>query len=204
MPANYAARLGAFLDLGRHAGLAVIDIVHFNPKTSIGRNNVLTYRRHKSGQVASILLAPEVAARLRAIPGEDGSDADKPFRFVDTEVEANCQTWRARFQSLCAAVGIKEVETEVGTKHPPRPHMLRDTMAISMIVSGVGLDNVAKALGHASTAMTQRSYLFWVKQRLDHCIEDQRLGLQRAAEAAAREAEQEQEPEPETAAAAVN
>jgi hypothetical protein len=34
-------------------------------------------------------------------------------------------------------------------------------------------------LGHATTVMTQRSYLQWIKKRLDHCIEDQRQALTR-------------------------
>ena len=197
MPQNFAARLGAFIDLGRHGGLAVVDIVHFEPKTNLGKNNVLTYRRKKSGQIASVLLPSEVAARLRAIPPEKGSDASKPFRVAGTDVETNTQTWRARFQSLCALVGINEVETEIGTKHPPRPHMLRDTCAISAIVNGVALDNVSKMLGHATSQMTEKNYLFWVKRRVDACIEDQRRGLDRAA-AAAPEAEPEPEAEPAT------
>jgi hypothetical protein len=52
-------------------------------------------------------------------------------------------------------------------------------------------------LGHATTQMTERNYLFWIKRRLDACIEDQRRGLERAA--AAQETEQaEQDAEPAT------
>lgn len=184
MPGNYAARLGAFLDCGRWCGMAVADIVNFSPRVNLGKNNVVTYRRHKNGQIASILLDPVVAARLRSIPPEEGSDPDKPFRFHGTDVETNRQTWRARFQNLCATAGITKVETEIGVTRPIHPHMLRDSFAISAIISGVSLENVAKMLGHASTTMTQRSYLFWVKQRIDHCIEDQRAALARRAQVA--------------------
>jgi integrase len=200
LPKNFAARLGAFIDCGRYGGMAIIDICHFEPKVNLGRNNVLTYRRKKSGEVASVLIPPEVAARLRCIPPEDGSDPDKPFRFPGTNVATNCQTWRKRFQNLCAMVGITEVETEIGTKHQPRPHMLRDSAAIAAIVNGVSLDNVAKLLGHANSQMTEEHYLFWVKRRVDSCIEDQRRGLDRAAAAAQEEAE----PEPDTAPATIN
>ena len=196
MPENYAARLGAFIDCGRYGGMAIVDIVNFSPKVSLGKNNVLTYRRKKSGQIASVLLAPEVAARLRTIPAEKGSDPERPFLFADTDVETNKQTWRYRFQALCAMVGIVEVETETGVKKVPHPHMLRDTFAINAIVHGVALDNLSKALGHATTAMTQRSYLFWVKARVDHCIEDQRLALER--QAAATEAESPEQDAPPT------
>jgi integrase len=199
MPENYAARLGAFLDLARHGGLAVVDIVAFAPRTNIAANNVLTYRRQKFGQIASVLLPPEVAQRLRSIPPEKGSDPNRPFMFPGAEPEANRQTWRSRFQRLCAFAGIKEVETEVGARKPPRPHQLRDSFAISAIVNGVAVDNVAKMCGHASSQMTEKNYLFWIKQRLDACVEDQRRALDRAA--AAREAEA---AEPEAEPATVN
>jgi hypothetical protein len=67
-PENYVERLGAFIDLGRWGAMAIIDILYFSPKLNLGDNNVLTYRRRKTGQIASVLLAPEVAARLRAVP----------------------------------------------------------------------------------------------------------------------------------------
>jgi len=199
MPENYSARLGAFLDCGRFGGMAVMDIVFFSPRVNLGKNNVLTYRRRKNGQIASVLLPAEVAARLRAVPPELGSDPELPFRFPDTAKETNAQVWRARFQNLCRFIGINEVETEMGVKRPAHPHMLRDTLAINAIVNGVGLENVARMLGHASTAMTERSYLFWVRQREDHSIAEQRMALERQA-AAATEAE----PEPYTPPPLVN
>ena len=190
MPANYAARLGAFMDAGRWAGMAIIDIVFFSPRLSLGDNDVLTYRRRKSGVVASVLLAPEVAARLRSIPAEEGSDPERPFRFSGSEA-VNAQLWRARFKALCAFAGVTEIETENGRKVEPHPHALRDTCAIDSILRGVSLENVAKLLGHATTQMTQRSYLLWIKQRIDYSIEDQRRALER------RQAEPEAEsPEP--------
>jgi integrase len=184
MPDNYAARLGAFIDLGRWGGMALCDIVLFCPRVNLGPNDVLTYRRRKTRQIATVLLDPQVASRLRAIPPEEGSEPDRPFRFSGQPEESNRQLWRARFKSLCEFAGIREVETEIGVVHEPHPQMLRDSFAIDAISRGVSLDNVAKALGHATTVMTQRSYLFWVKKREDHCIEDQRQALARRAQAA--------------------
>lgn len=184
MPENYAARLGAFMDLGRWAGMALCDIVKFSPRVNLEDNNVLTYRRHKSGEIAQIALDPAVAARLRSIPPEAGSDPAHPFRFPGTNEEGNRQLWRARFKSLCDLAGVTEIETENGVMRSPHPHALRDTFAIGAIVSGVRLENVAKMLGHATTLMTERSYLFWVKKREDHCIEDQRAALARRVQVA--------------------
>jgi integrase len=182
LPANYAARLGAFLDAGRWGGMAIVDIVFFSPRTNLSDNDILTYRRRKNGQIASVLLPADVAARLRSIPPEEGSDPERPFRFPGS-VAVNCQLWRARFKGLCDLAGVTEIESEDGRKREPHPHALRDTCAIDAIVRGVSLENVSKLLGHATTQMTQKSYLFWIKKRVDSCIEDQRQALARRLQA---------------------
>jgi integrase len=197
LPDNFAARMTAFIDLGRYGGMAITDIVFFQPKVSLGKNNVLVYRRRKNNQVASVLLPAKIAARLRSIPPETGSDPERPFRF-STDPEVNCETWRYRFQAICRSVGITEIETEIGKKRAPNVHMLRDSLAIGAIVSGVGIDNVSRMLGHRSTQTTQKSYLFWIAKRDDFCIEDQRKALERAAAA------QEAEPEPDVPPTLVN
>jgi integrase len=182
LPANYAERLGCFCDLGRWGGMAICDIVLFRPKEQMSANNVLTYRRlkiKKRVQLAQVLLDPAVAARLRSIPVEPGVDAEQPFRFKGTDRHSR-NIWRERFQKLCGQAGITEIETEIGTRVRPHPHMLRDTCAISALLRGVRLENVSKMLGHATTEMTQRAYLTWCKERLDYSIEDQRAALARA------------------------
>jgi integrase len=181
--ANYAVRLRAFIEAGRWGGMAVRDIVLFTPARNLD-GNVLSYRRHKnrtktSNPVAIVELYPEVAKRLRSIPGEVGSSAEQPFRFPDSTLDQNCQLWRQRFQKLCVFAGVKEIETEIGERRKPHPHMLRDTCAIDAITHGTKLENVAKMLGHATTDMTQRSYLFWIQKRLDSCLDDQRASLAR-------------------------
>jgi integrase len=149
---------------------------------------VLTYRRHKSSQIASVLLEPAVAARLRSIPPEVGSDSDRPFRFSGNHKEGNCQLWRGRFKNLCDFAGVTEIETEIGVRREPHPHALRDTFAIDAITHGTALENVARMLGHSNTQMVQRSYLFWVQKRIDHCIEDQRAALARRIQVASETA----------------
>lgn len=179
LPANYAERLRAMIDLGRWAGMAIADIVRFSPRVNLAPNNVITYRRRKTGQVAVVLVDAAVAARLRAIPAEDDSMRDQPMRFTGRSEKNSRGIWRERFTKLCEFAGIDKVETEVGKTVGPHPHMLRDTCAIDAILRGVLLENVAKMLGHATVEMTQKSYLFWIAQRVNYCIEDQRAALTR-------------------------
>ena len=46
-----------------------------------------------------------------------------------------------------------------------RPHRLRDTFAVRLLVKGVPLEDVSKLLGHASIAVTEKYYAPWVASR---------------------------------------
>jgi integrase len=180
MPEHYAERLGAFCDLGRWGGMGIVDIVNFDPADSVdAQSNILTYRRHKTRVVAAVLLPAEVAARLRAIPAEQGSLARQPLRFAGMTEETNKSLWRDRFQKLCFKAGITEIKTEVGTVRKPHPHMLRDTCAIHAIENGATSNEIAQMLGHTSSQMTEKSYVFWTQKRTAASIENQRATLAR-------------------------
>src|ERR1700722_1329239 len=182
-PKNYAERLRAFCELGRYGGLAIVDIVMFNPRESLRPDDVLAYRRHKTrkkvNRVVKVALPPEVAARLRSIPPEDESCSDQPFRFADTTMHQNKKIWRKRFQNLCFKAGITEITTEIGTKRKPHPHMLRDSCAIAALEEGVGIRDVARMLGHATTVMTEKSYATWTEPQDARALEAQRAALAR-------------------------
>ena len=46
-----------------------------------------------------------------------------------------------------------------------RPHRLRDTFAVRMLLKGVSLENVSRLLGHSSVAVTQAHYAPWCSSR---------------------------------------
>jgi integrase len=187
MPENFAARMLAYVELGRWSGMSGADIVRFSPRENLV-GDVITYRRTKcSSQIAGpIVLPAAVAERLRHIPLEPGASPEAPFYMAEWATKSAHGgrgerrvrgMWRDRFQDLCRFAGIGEIKTEIGTVRRPHPHMLRDTFAIDAILRGVRLDNVAKMLGHATTEMTQKAYLFWVKQREIYCEQEQRTAL---------------------------
>jgi integrase len=184
MPETYVARMRAFLDLGRWAGMALTDIIHFTPSLHLSADNVVSYQRRKTDEWAEVLLDPTVAARLRSIPPEPGSLADQPMNFAGRKMFSIEELWRRRFRMLCFRAGIRQIVTEDRAIRKPHPHMLRDTCAIDAISRGVDLVNVARMLGHKNVSMTQRCYLFWIEKRSKHCIEDQRVALARVKIAA--------------------
>lgn len=180
LPENYVPRMRAFIELGRWSGMAIIDLIRFSPAEHL-TGDVITYRRKKNGQIAIATIPQMLAEWLRHIPAEEKmTDPERPFRLGDDDDNVTT-IWRERFQAVCKFAGVREIVTEVGKRIQPHPHMLRDTFAIDMILRGVGLDIVAKALGHATTDQTQRAYLFWIKKREEYAIQQQRAALANVA-----------------------
>ena len=60
-----------------------------------------------------------------------------------------------------------------------KPHvkMLRDTFAVWHLRHGASLHTVAKMVGHAKTATTEKAYLPWVKELEQAHIADARKSL---------------------------
>jgi integrase/recombinase XerD len=45
------------------------------------------------------------------------------------------------------------------------PHILRDTFAVELLLSGVPMEDVQILLGHTSIRTTEKNYAPWVKAR---------------------------------------
>ena len=54
-----------------------------------------------------------------------------------------------------------------------RPHRLRDTFAVRMLLKGIPLEDVSRLLGHSSVKVTETYYAKWVasrKRRLERLV----------------------------------
>lgn len=58
-----------------------------------------------------------------------------------------------------------------------RPHRLRDTFAVRLLLSGIPLEDVARLLGHSSVKVTETYYAKWIaarKKRLERLLAERR------------------------------
>jgi len=154
-------RLEAFVELARWSGMALIDVVTFDPKT-VDSDGVLRYTRNKTGKLATVKLPAHVVTLLRNIPLEPDATSEQPFRRNNVAIEGCIQTWRARLQNLFAQAGITKVKTEVGVRSA-HPHMLRDTCAVWYLRHGMSLHGVAKILGD-TVKTVEKHYLPFVQE----------------------------------------
>jgi integrase/recombinase XerD len=116
------------------------------------------YRRQKTGVLINNPLPNEVAqeilktsklcsskTHLFQIDGEEGLNSGSKRRWVD---------W---FSKAFAKIGMPDGHS----------HQLRDTFAVGLLLKGVSLEYVSKALGHTSIKTTERYYSPWIKERQD-------------------------------------
>ncbi len=162
-------RLEAFLELARWSGMALIDVVSFDPRT-LDSEGVLRYTRNKTGKLATVKLPAHVVTLLQNIPLESDNTSEQPFRRNRITLDSALHEWRRVLQALFEQAGITKVKTEIGIRSA-HPHMLRDTCAVWYLRHGMSLHGVAKILGD-NVKTVEKHYLPFVKELEDAHIEE--------------------------------
>ena len=146
----------ALLLLMRYSGLAIRDAV--TCKQEHIKDSTLTLRRAKSGELVIVHLPKPVTRSLETI----GTD-DSPYFFWTGSSEPVTATkyWRKRLQTVAKKAGLDDF----------RPHRLRDTFAVELLVKGVPIQDVSSLLGHSSVKTTERHYAPWNQARRDRLIQ---------------------------------
>jgi integrase len=165
---NMPRRMLAFSELMRWGGMSIVDAVQWH--AGLITDGVLTYRRHKTGEIAVVPLPDHVLQLLSDIPLErDSAGSGQVFMLKDIRLESVCATWRRRLMNVFKLAGITEVETELtrktGERIAPHPHMLRDTFAVWHLTHGRTIDQVARMLGHSNSRTTEQAYAHWTAGR---------------------------------------
>jgi integrase/recombinase XerD len=115
----------------------------------------------KTGSPVTVKLPPYVVKLLGELYKE------RPHYFFwngTSNAETPGKAWWKTLKYIFKAAGIPNA----------KPHMLRDTFAVEMLLSGCTLDKVSTLLGHSSVKITEKHYLPWVKERqakLDEAVE---------------------------------
>ena len=99
-------------------------------------------------------------------PGRRGPEVDGESEHFFTSGKAKPQTARANRSRYLDTVFAP---AKVDDAHS---HRFRDTFAVSLLETGVSIENVSVLLGHSSVRITERHYKPWVKT-LQKKLEDE-------------------------------
>ncbi len=153
--ADSLPRERAMLLLMRYSGLAIQDAATLS-KDAI-TESLMTLRRAKTGEVVVVDLPRAALTALSAI-----ARPDNPYYFWTgrSKPVTAAKTWRDRLQRVALKAGVKDF----------RPHRLRDTFAVELLLQGVAMEDVSVLLGHGSISITERYYAPWSKARRDRLV----------------------------------
>lgn len=148
------------LELLLTTGMRVGDGVRFDPKLLVRSDRlwVYTYQPQKSIKVRrrlphAVYLSDELKMRI----DECTWLGVLPFDYREWK-EGDQTTYMdvwGRMKSIGRRQGIDDC----------RPHRLRDTFAVRLLLRGVSLDDVSRLLGHSSVRITEGYYAKWIPAR---------------------------------------
>ena len=141
--------------LMRYSGLAISDSVGLEKSALNG--GLLTLRRAKSGELVFGSLPAPVTDALAAIARPDRVHY---FWTGKSALKTVASYWRDRLRIVASHAGIANF----------RPHRLRDTFAVELLLAGVAIQDVSALLGHSSVQTTEKYYAPWDAARRDRLV----------------------------------
>ncbi len=156
------------LELMLETGMRVGDAIRYDPILAVKGEHLWIYtfvpqKRKKIEQPKP--LETYLSARLKAAIDQcDWLSPTRPFlygAFKNSSYLANEVYYR--MQTIGERCGVEDC----------RPHRLRDTFAVRMLLKGIPLEDVSRLLGHSSVKVTETYYAKWVasrKRRLERLV----------------------------------
>lgn len=139
------------------AGLRISDALLFDPR-KMQRGEFLwvysfvPYKTRRKRGIVDAYIGDDLA---RELLGMEWMSDSHPFIYGGKPVSS--MRWRVYqlMQSIGERVGVNNCH----------PHRFRHTFAVNCLLRGLTVEQVSRALGHASIAITEKHYAPWVKAR---------------------------------------
>ncbi len=141
----------------RYSGLSIRDAVTLR-QDAIDTHSNLTLRRAKSGE---LVMVPLHSLAIEALERITRPNQTYYFWTGNSQPVTATNYWRQRLHLVASRAGVQDF----------RPHRLRDTFAVELLLAGVAMQNVSTLLGHSSVITTERYYAPWNVSRRDQLVE---------------------------------
>ncbi len=173
---EYGRALRAIFLLQRWTGIRIIDALMLK-RTAI-KDGRLTLRTKKTGSWIKNRKLPQVVMdALDAIPLEQ--EHVKPGFYFWSRNCGNADNlttiWAEHIRDLNVYLHLHD---EDGKPMDFRSHMLRDTFAVQLLLSGMPIEDVSRLLTHEDINTTQRHYAPWVQAREEKLANDVERALE--------------------------
>jgi integrase/recombinase XerD len=163
---RYGAALKVIFLVMRWTGLRLIDVLKLRRTALLGNRLLLSTQKTKDR--TSPILPDSVRDALLGLKPLPSTGRDYFFSSGRIHHLSLTSMWTARIRELNRFLSFKD---DQGQRMEFRSHMLRDTFAVEMLLSGMSLEDVSKLLTHKSIRVTERYYAPWIKSRQEQLDE---------------------------------
>jgi integrase/recombinase XerD len=151
------------LKLMLETGMRVSDAIRYDPARCTHSEHLWVYRfqpmkqrRGRPRKTMEVFLTDELKT---AIDRAEWLSVEYPFAYRAFGAGAKHNTMENQVYQRMQAIGERSGVVNC------RPHRLRDTFAVNMLLRGMALEDVSRLLGHSSIRMTEQHYSPWIPAR---------------------------------------
>jgi integrase len=184
---NKGLRLRVFALTMRYGGQSIVDTALLR-KDQLKADDSIELRRKKTDVYVCVQLPHEVAEALRHVPPGHETHPDY-FFWSGRGKKSNAEsTWHRTFTRLWSLVkwptplvalnGREQPGEGSGDVISATPHCFRHTFAFDLLQRGFDIEEVARLMGHSSSATTRRYYHNFVKGEADRLKDKLRASYQ--------------------------
>jgi site-specific recombinase XerD len=157
---QFGADMRAIIELMRWTGLRIGDALMCAKSRIQGNRFSLTTQNGKSA--LTVLIPDHVIAALNALPLRADVHPDYFFWSGNSKHKSLTGRWQRKLERLNDYLSIAKDD---GTPMRFHSHQLRDTFAVTQLLSGTSMQDLSKMLSHKSVKITEKYYSPWVPER---------------------------------------
>ena len=157
---KFGEDLRAIIELMRWTGLRIGDALLCARSRIV--SNKFTLRTRKAGTKLTVILPDHVVAALHALPSRPDVDPKYFFWSGKSKYKSLTGRWQRKLHRLNDYLSLVDYEDKPMTFHS---HQLRDTFAVSQLLSGTSMEDLSRMLSRSSVKITEKYYSPWVPER---------------------------------------
>jgi integrase/recombinase XerD len=157
---RFGEELRAIIELMRWTGLRIGDALLCERSRIVG--NRFTLCTKKTGADLTVILPDHVVAALHALPLRPDVDPKYFFWSGKSKYKSLTSRWQRKLHRLNDYLSLVDYQDKPMTFHS---HQLRDTFAVSQLLSGTSMEDLSQMLSHSSVKITEKYYSPWVPER---------------------------------------
>lgn len=157
---QFGAEMRAIIELMRWTGLRIGDaLMCANARI---QGNCFSLTTQKGRSALTVLIPDHVIAALNALPSRTDVHLDYFFWSGNFKHKSLTGRWQRKLERLNDYLSIVKDD---GTPMKFHSHQLRDTFAVTQLLSGTSMHDLSKMLAHKSVKITEKNYSPWVPER---------------------------------------